>query len=315
MLKFESLKEIVNGKQYADYFIIPDDACEVDIASVSGYVDKCLDDGLKLRNRNVKAMQILDGGPTLKEYIDKKLDLNIVPFLSGMINLLTVVVSFNNANCIHNNIRLESAVFDGAKVRLINWKYWQQIIDGEYMGTVRALQGFKFVSYYNQPIAYAFLNEQVRGIINPGWIFYKTTQSITETLLDLVPKDNNLNDKTETTNIKQMGTLIDEVLEYEWNKKQIYKIVDTFYNVTTQQFDWARYVNLLRRNSDVYGMLSIITFYCFQNISTSDIHTSDIHTRMKPFLKKYMYDVDTFTTPYNTDEIINEFKEIINTTS
>jgi hypothetical protein len=66
------------------------------------------------------------------------------------------------------------------------------------------------------------------------------------------------------------------------------------------------------KNSDVYGWLSVINYCLWLNLVQVN---EEQKRKIKTFLSKYMYDVDTFTTPYNTDEIINEFKEIINPTS
>ena len=286
------------------FFIFPESNCyNLETTDSDIYYRECE------QNHEKYTVMQMPKGKTLGEICDApdSAALTFEIFCTKMIDLLENGITFlNKQHFIHNNIKPETVLYHDESFCLIDWFFAGFLRSNENI-TIYRFNEYPFQSDSNQPVAYKFMNDSIKYIINPGFWRTNTKDQSIQQIKTKIPSECP-QELTELVNYAHPTNFDFNT----WCHEQINQILDRYFNDETKIFDWDSYVNLLSKNSDVYGWLSVINYCC---MIFDDKWGNYPQILIKLFLSKYMYDVDIFTRPYNTDEIIREFKRIITTTS
>ena len=259
----------------------------------------------------LKMLQIRDGGLTLDGRFTQKSKIKSEPFWKAMIELLANgIVPLNTERVLHNDIKYNNVVYDDINpcVRLIDWNNALTLAtEHRILSVVGKYTDFR--TAIQQPIAYGFLCRNAFNVM-----YQKSTKGFTQCKLYSIVNRLHLNLET---NAQTFAGLLEEVNIDDSIWKQIGAILDKFWDERTSQFDYMQYANLLARNLDVWGWLSLVNF-CFTQARWlfADCEMYPFYTgqTIRTFLLKYMYSVEIITEPYNIHNIINEIHDITTST-
>ena len=328
-----------------DYFLLKDiNYCQPDTLSKSDLnnLEKCDKffeknnfDKNNLNNELDKftIINLPYGGSDLEKYIysDKFTFTNFVTVNNSIINLLNnALLPMNRLNLIHMDLKDQNMLYQNNSLKIIDWglSFVKTTNNFEYKSENfnnnlyrRPLQfnlpysilllnddfWKEFVNYFNyfhiiekKEINSTFFRNILRQILYNFFenIKYGHNLDLTNSIIPLFYDDENLDNDN-----KKFNKFIDVFTK-------IYtSIFDKYFDIKNKKFKINEYIeNIYLYNCDIFGLLSVyISIY--EKLKRENNKNVDL-SKLKMFVKKYMFEEKFYIEPYNIQELNEDLNEL-----
>lgn len=312
-----------------EHFILPQEPCTPAALTAEDLVDSELYCSAPLKFdleandlndnlANLKALDAMDGGPTLAALTActvgsriRNRRINFVSFSESMIRLLHAIRELNQKGVVHYDIKDNNVVYRDETLRLIDWD--RAFFYRDWTVTRDAMQHFQ--SLYQQPLAYAFLCQNALIEIDTAEASNFTAEQLLESLMGIA----DLGVHIYARNLIAAYARVTPPVTVEAVRDQVGAILSRFY--VNHKFDWDGYVALLCANYDVYGWLAVNSFcwarheMIFNHFPGQGLLFFDdaFESRAASFFRTYMFSPQVLVEPYNVDIMLDEFQKLIHT--
>jgi hypothetical protein len=299
------------------YFILPRLCLDVaplrrkDLVGFDTFCSRCLNTSAADINRhlnNVSALQQADGGQSISNHYkaddNGKAMWDFPVFYASFLDLLlSGIARLNAAGVFHNDVKEDNLVFDGTRVRLIDW-------DRAGISVVVPKQ-VMIASGVNRPPAYMLNSDLFQKFILKRENINKTNEEVTAYLMEVLASTSRPHAETEESVAAFFG--VGNLLDLY--SAQILDVLATFRKENDTgvfTFDITGYTAVLRKNMDVYGWLFVNAFCLLPDNATSIFKLSSLQSmkenypRIVELVQAHFY-TSKLSTAYDVPAIVEEF--------
>ena len=301
------------------YFILPRLCLEVaplrreDLVDFNTHCTKCLDTSAANINRHldrVSALQQIDGGHSIFQHYatddSVKTRWDFPVFYASFLDLLGGgIARLNAAGVLHNDVKEDNVVFDGARVRLIDWD--------RAGASVVVPKRVIVASAVNRPPAYMLNSIPFQQLLLERDNTKKTNEELTAYLMEKLAATPRPHAETEETVAAFFG--VENLLGLY--REQILDVLDTFReedDTGAMRFDIGGYTAVLEKNMDVYGWLFVNAFCLVPGNAMAIFEQSSLQNvggnygRVISLVRAYLYTPE-LSGVYDVPELVEHFRD------
>lgn len=342
LIELHNVKKVIKTiPNYEDYFLLDINYCKPenlkpsDLENIQTCESPLKSAGLIKNNKiNVKDGYIINspyGGENLLKIINNK-KLKFKEINNLLINLLeNAIIPMNKRKFFHNDIKSENVLYKDNKLKLIDFGISQYI--PSYPDSKIGTSIYNFVLLFNLPFSIILFNNKFDQILfdyltnNPS-INKKNPNLKLELQLFLIEyyniwtRDGNYgHERFFNDNVQGLFSIIfkktnfnsifiaNKVNFVEWIfSEYCLNILGKYVNFKTKKFESIKYFNeVLSKNIDIYGFLSIYIEFLFKNE-----YPKNLQNEISNILIKYCYSNEYSITAINPKNVINDLKKLNN---
>ena len=330
-----------------EYFLLKDvNYCKPDTLSKSDLnnIDKC-DKFFNKNNFNINNINneldkftIINtpyGGIDLEKYIySDKFSLNSFKIINnGLINILNnAIIPINKLNLFHMDLKDQNMLYENNKIKIIDWglSFIKTQNNFEYKRENFNNNLYRRPLQFNLPYSILLLNNEFwQEFINYFNYFsnvekkeinYEFFRKILEQILYNFFENTKHGHNIDLTNNIIPLFYDNTVLENDsqkYNKfieifTKIYTAIFVkYFDIKKKKFKINEYIeNIYLHNCDIFGLISVY-ISLFEKLKKDNNKNVDL-TKLKLFVKKYLFEEKFYVEPYNIQQLNDDLKELNN---